>query len=152
MCIRDSHYHELTDLANLLDGIVNAHVSAREYKDKIVFLRKIVPGCSDRSYGIQVANLAGLPTAVTTRAKEILAGLENDQLSRSGQPTLSKTPHGPKSSQLGLFAAQSAPQETKSLQEDKVIKDKLKDADLDNTTPRQALTLLAELKNLLEEK
>lgn len=147
-----THYHELTDLANLLDGIVNAHVSAREYKDKIVFLRKIVPGCSDRSYGIQVANLAGLPTAVTTRAKEILAGLENDQLSRSGQPTLSKTPHGPKSSQLGLFAAQSAPQETKSLQEDKVIKDKLKDADLDNTTPRQALTLLAELKNLLEEK
>ena len=147
-----THYHELTDLANLLDGIVNAHVSAREYKDKIVFLRKIVPGCSDRSYGIQVANLAGLPTTVTTRAKEILAGLENDQLSRSGQPTLFKTPHGPKSSQLGLFATRPATQEINSPQEDKVIKSKLKEVDLDNTTPRQALTLLAELKNLLEEK
>lgn len=147
-----THYHELTDLANLLDGIVNAHVSAREYKDEIIFLRKIVPGCSDRSYGIQVANLAGLPTTVTTRAKEILVGLENDQLSRSGQPTLSKIPHGPKSSQLGLFAAQPVAQETNSFPEDKVIKNKLKEADLDNTTPRQALTLLAELKNLLEEK
>src|SRR5678810_1304243 len=71
-----THYHELTDLADALPGVVNAHVSAREWKDDIVFLRKIVPGRSDRSYGIQVARLAGLPPAVVDRAKEILQGLE----------------------------------------------------------------------------
>ncbi len=56
-----THYHELTDLADALPGVVNAHVSAREWKDEIIFLRKIVSGRSDRSYGIQVARLAGLP-------------------------------------------------------------------------------------------
>ena len=56
-----THYHELTDLADATPGVVNFHVAAREWKDDIVFLRKIVPGRSDRSYGIQVARLAGLP-------------------------------------------------------------------------------------------
>ena len=69
-----------------MPGVVNAHVAAREWKDDIVFLRKIVPGRSDRSYGIQVARLAGLPASVVARAKEILAGLERDELSRGGRP------------------------------------------------------------------
>ena len=56
-----THYHELTDLADALPGVVNSHVVVREWKDDIVFLRKVVPGRSDRSYGIQVARLAGLP-------------------------------------------------------------------------------------------
>ena len=68
-----THYHELTDLADATPGVVNYHVSAREWKDDIVFLRKIVPGRSDRSYGIQVARLAGLPRKVVARAAEILA-------------------------------------------------------------------------------
>ena len=85
-----THYHELTDLADALPGVVNAHVAAREWKDDIIFLRKIVPGRSDRSYGIQVARLAGLPPAVIARAREILAGLEHDELSRGGRPTLSR--------------------------------------------------------------
>jgi DNA mismatch repair protein MutS len=63
-----THYHELTDLADAFPGVVNAHVAAREWKDDIVFLHKIVPGRSDRSYGIQVARLAGLP-AVRDRAR-----------------------------------------------------------------------------------
>jgi DNA mismatch repair protein MutS len=67
-----THYHELTDLADGLAGVVNYHVAAREYKDDIVFLHKIVPGRSDRSYGIQVARLAGLPPSVVRRASEIL--------------------------------------------------------------------------------
>src|SRR5687767_13105283 len=75
-----THYHELTDLADALPGVVNAHVSAREWKDEIFFLRKIVSGRSDRSYGIQVARLAGLPSGVIKRAKEILGGLERDEL------------------------------------------------------------------------
>ena len=63
-----THYHELTDLADALPGVVNAHVAAREWKDDIVFLRKIVAGRSDRSYGIQVARLAGLPADGRRRA------------------------------------------------------------------------------------
>ncbi len=83
-----THYHELTDLADALPGVVNYHVTAREYHDQIVFLRKIVPGRSDRSYGIQVARLAGLPAGVVARAREILDGLEQDELARGGRPTV----------------------------------------------------------------
>jgi DNA mismatch repair protein MutS len=104
-----THYHELTDLADSVPGVVNAHVAAREWKDDIIFLRKIVPGRSDRSYGIQVARLAGLPASVVGRAKQILTGLERDELSRGGKPTLSAA-GGPPTSQLGLFAAPAAPE------------------------------------------
>src|SRR6185436_11925160 len=97
-----THYHELTDLADAMPGVVNAHVAAREWKDDIVFLRKILPGRSDRSYGIQVARLAGLPDTVVTRAKEILQGLERDELSRGGRPALAVGPAS-QTEQLGLF-------------------------------------------------
>ena len=70
-----THYHELTDLADALPGVINAHVAAREWQDDIVFLHKIVPGRSDRSYGIQVARLAGMPASVITRARAILQAL-----------------------------------------------------------------------------
>ena len=79
-----THYHELTDLADATPGVVNFHVSAREWKDDIIFLRKIVPGRSDRSYGIQVARLAGLPSTVIARAQEILAALMRDHLKGGG--------------------------------------------------------------------
>ena len=99
-----THYHELTDLADALPGVVNCHVTAREFKDDIVFLHKIVPGRSDRSYGIQVARLAGLPPAVVRRAAEILRSLEQDELQRGGRPSLSGAPAG-RQQQLGLFQA-----------------------------------------------
>jgi DNA mismatch repair protein MutS len=136
-----THYHELTDLADALPGVVNAHVAAREWKDDIIFLRKIMPGRSDRSYGIQVARLAGLPGTVIARAKEILGGLERDEMSRGGQPTLSGAPGDPTISQLGLFAQPVAGA-------DNEIVRRLKDLDVDETTPRRALELLAELKKL----
>ena len=139
-----THYHELTDLADSVPGVVNAHVAAREWKDDIIFLRKIVPGRSDRSYGIQVARLAGLPASVVGRAKQILTGLERDELSRGGKPTLSGTAGGPSTNQLGLFAAPAAPAPNP-------VADRLKDIDVDETTPRQALELLAELKKLVDE-
>jgi DNA mismatch repair protein MutS len=138
-----THYHELTDLADTLPGVVNAHVSAREYKDEIIFLRKIVPGRSDRSYGIQVARLAGLPSSVVARAKEILTGLERDELTRGGRPSLSDAPRQQASPQLGLFAAPG--------EEQSEIGRRLRDVNIDDTTPIQALTLLAELKRMLEE-
>ena len=142
-----THYHELTDLADALAGVVNAHVAAREWKDDIVFLRKIVSGRSDRSYGIQVARLAGLPQSVVSRAKEILRGLESDELSRGGRPTLSGTASDPQNDQLGLFArpADGVPHTD-------AVTDRLKGIDVDGITPRQALELLAELKALAGDR
>jgi DNA mismatch repair protein MutS len=142
-----THYHELTDLADALPGVVNAHVSAREWKDQIIFLRKIVSGRSDRSYGIQVARLAGLPAGVITRAQQILSGLERDELSRGGRPTLSNAGGDPENRQLGLFAS---PTEITSPHH-RAIVDRLKSLDLDETTPRQALDTLAALKKLADE-
>jgi DNA mismatch repair protein MutS len=138
-----THYHELTDLADSLPGVVNAHVAAREWKDDIIFLRKIVPGRSDRSYGIQVARLAGLPPEVITRARHILAGLERDELSRGGRPTLSGSADDTQSPQLTLFAEGSTGNNE--------ISKRLREIDVDETTPRQALELLAELKKLADD-
>src|SRR3954467_6260967 len=108
-----THYHELTDLADALPSVANFHVVVREWKDDIVFLRKVVPGRSDRSYGIQVGRLAGLPATVVARAREILNGLERDELSRGGRPSLSgDTASTSNQRQLGLFQASSTPDDT----------------------------------------
>ncbi len=136
-----THYHELTDLADATPGVVNYHVSAREWKDEIIFLRKIVPGRSDRSYGIQVARLAGLPQGVIDRAREILAALERDELTRGGRPSVSGTASDPQR-QLGLF--QSAPAV------DDRWRQKVAAVDVDRMTPIDALTFLAQLKKDLE--
>ena len=85
-----THYHELTDLADAWPGVVNFHVAVREWHDDIVFLRKIMPGRSDRSYGIHVARLAGLPAPVVARAREILTALEQDELARGGRPSITQ--------------------------------------------------------------
>ena len=138
-----THYHELTDLADALPGVVNAHVAAREWQDDIVFLHKIVPGRSDRSYGIQVARLAGMPAEVITRARAILKALEHDELTRGGRPSISGTPSEPQQ-QLGLFQMASADPAAERLAQ------RVRDTDTDNLTPLQALALLAELKRELE--
>jgi DNA mismatch repair protein MutS len=138
-----THYHELTDLADALPGVVNAHVAAREWQDDIVFLHKIVPGRSDRSYGIQVARLAGIPAPVITRARAILEALEHDELTRGGRPSISGTPSEPQQ-QLGLFQMASADPATER------VAQRLRGIDTDNLTPLQALSLLAELKKELK--
>ncbi len=71
-----THYHELTQLADSRQGLNNYNIAVREWKDQIIFLRQIVPGAADKSYGIQVARLAGLPDSIIARAKEILSSLE----------------------------------------------------------------------------
>jgi DNA mismatch repair protein MutS len=136
-----THYHELTDLADALPGVVNAHVTAREWKDDIVFLHKILPGRSDRSYGIQVARLAGLPAPVLARARNILTSLEQDELTRGGRPSLSGVPAAPQQ-QLGLF--QSVLNE-----DDEKLKERIREIDLNRTTPLEALQILADLKREL---
>jgi DNA mismatch repair protein MutS len=85
-----THYHELTDLALTMTGVKNYNVLVREKGDSIVFLRKIVPGAADKSYGIQVARLAGLPVEVIDRAREILTNLEEGEIAESGQPNLAR--------------------------------------------------------------
>jgi len=85
-----THYHELTDLAIEMAGVKNYNVLVSEKNDSIAFLRKIVPGGADKSYGIQVARLAGLPQEVIERSKEILANLEEGELADSGQPRLAR--------------------------------------------------------------
>ena len=121
-------------------GVVNYHVAAREWKDDIIFLRKIVAGRSDRSYGIQVARLAGLPPAVVNRAREILSALERDELTRGGRPSLSGTTTDPQR-QLALFHAPA---------EDR-LRAKLAALDVERMTPIDALTMLAEIKKEASE-
>jgi DNA mismatch repair protein MutS len=104
-----THYHELTDLERTRPGVLNLNVAVREWNDQIVFLRKIVPGRADQSYGIQVARLAGLPDSIIARAKEILGNLEKSELNTEGQPALAKStrkrlvPDPAAAAQLPLF-------------------------------------------------
>jgi DNA mismatch repair protein MutS len=134
-----THYHELTDLAGDLPAVANLHVSAREWKDSVVFLRKIEPGGSDRSFGIHVARLAGLPAAVVLRAQEVLRNLESAEFDRDGRPRLARSnAAAAPSRQLPLFSSA----------EDGVL-DELRRATLDHLTPVQALALLAELQKRL---
>jgi len=83
-----THYHELTDIALTMKGVKNYNVLVREDNDRVVFLRKIIAGAADKSYGIQVARLAGLPPAVVDRAKEILLNLEEGEFAEAGQPKI----------------------------------------------------------------
>jgi DNA mismatch repair protein MutS len=91
-----THYHELTELEMTRSGVRNYNVAVREWNDAIIFLRKIVKGGADKSYGIQVARLAGLPPTIIARAKEILSNLEQHELNAEGKPTLAEAPPPPK--------------------------------------------------------
>jgi DNA mismatch repair protein MutS len=132
-----THYHELTDLADALPPVANFHVVVREWNEDIVFLRKVVPGRSDRSYGIQVARLAGLPGPVVARAREILNGLERDELSRGGRPALHAASSA-STQQLGLFQAREPEQDP--------VYARLREIDVNSITPLQALSILEALK------
>jgi len=100
-----THYHELTDLALTHPRIKNAHVTVKEWKDEIIFLRKIAPGPSDQSYGIHVAKLAGIPGEVLVRAREILNNLEKQELDEAGKPRLASRSRDKRDkNQLPLFA------------------------------------------------
>jgi DNA mismatch repair protein MutS len=85
-----THYHELTDLEVTMPGVKNYNVQVREQGERVVFLRRIVRGGADKSYGIQVARLAGMPDPVIQRAREILSNLEEGEFAESGQPKLAK--------------------------------------------------------------
>lgn len=116
-----THYHELTDLERTRDGVANFNVAVREWNDEVIFLRKIVPGRADQSYGIQVARLAGLPDSLITRAKQILSNLEKAELNAEGKPVLAASNGRTRrrlvgdmaaiANQMTLFAEEDAPPE-----------------------------------------
>ncbi|HJV66102.1 MAG TPA: DNA mismatch repair protein MutS [Geomonas sp.] len=134
-----THYHELTELAVTRPGIKNFNIAVREWNERIIFLRKIVPGGASHSYGIQVARLAGLPQAVIERAKEILLNLEKGEYGEEGLPRLARGKKAPaQSPQLSLFGSTEEP-----------IKERLRDVVVEMLTPLEALNLLDELKRMV---
>jgi DNA mismatch repair protein MutS len=142
-----THYHELTELALTLGRIKNYHVSVREWKDDIIFLRKIVPGPSDQSYGIHVAKLAGIPHPVIERAKEILFNLEKKELDDAGIPKIAYHSSARKDkSQLLLFQEDLERETLENLREE------IATCDLNALTPLEALNLLDKLKNMLRKR
>ena len=140
-----THYHELTELALLLPRVVNCNVAVREWKDDVIFLRKIVEGATDKSYGIHVARLAGIPPEVVGRARVILANLEEEELDLRGKPKLAQL-EGQKTAasahvQLGLFGPQMHP-----------VAEELQKLDVDSMTPLDALVKLKELREKLDQQ
>ncbi len=129
-----THYHELTDLRESLADVRNLNVAVREWQDEVVFLHQIVPGAADKSYGIHVARLAGVPRIVLDRAKDILARLEREHLDDEGKSKLarkSRVKVNNRELQLTLFTAADHP-----------VVDELRKTDLDQLTPLAALNLL----------
>ncbi|MGE5277042.1 MAG: DNA mismatch repair protein MutS [Acidobacteriota bacterium] len=135
-----THYHELTEIALVKPAVVNATMAVKEIGGKVLFLRKVVPGAADRSYGIHVAELAGLPAAVTARAREILGNLEKQELDVKGAPVLARRQgESAGEGQMLLFTAQ-----------EELALEKLREADVNRMTPIAALSLLASLQDRLK--
>jgi DNA mismatch repair protein MutS len=133
-----THYHELNELAGLFPRIRNYKVDVREYGDKVIFLHKVTPGFADHSYGIQVAQMAGLPSEVTDRAKTILKNLEGSELTLHDGTGEQKRRTGriaPADMQLTLFEIK-----------DDALREEIRKIDLDSLTPLEALQKLGELK------
>jgi DNA mismatch repair protein MutS len=138
-----THYHELTELVATKQRVKNFNIAVREWHDKIIFLRKLVPGGTSRSYGIQVAQIAGIPEGVIQRAKEILNNLEKAEADETGRPRLAHHPlpePGERNMvQLGLFES-----------EDRRLREWIKGLNVDGMTPVEALVTLNELKERLD--
>ena len=148
-----THYHELTELADLLTGVQNVHVSVKETPNEIIFLRRVEPGSADKSYGIEVARLAGLPRSVIERAREVLKRHEQSEheLSETLSPgAVDELTSSATATSTGTAASsqhrRNGHQEVLFTALDRAVLDKLRDADLDQLKPLDALNLLAELK------
>jgi len=134
-----THYHELTDLESLLVGVRNLNVSVREWQDEVVFLHKIVAGAADKSYGIHVARLAGVPREVNQRAQTILARLENEHVDGAGRPRIA-APRDGGQLQLTLFGPEHP------------LLDEIRAVDVDQLAPLDALKLVHDWKETLVDQ
>jgi DNA mismatch repair protein MutS len=131
-----THYHELTDMEDAFPGIVNYNIAAKKRADSVIFLRKIVRGGTDDSYGIEVAKLAGVPSEVVKRAKEILASIETAPKERKAI--------APKEDSVDLFSGIMASKDSEAA-------DRIRSMDINTMTPIEAMNLLYELKKLLSD-
>ena len=137
-----THYHELNEMATIFPRIKNFKVEVREYGDKVIFLHKVSAGGADHSYGIQVAQMAGLPLFVTSRAKEILTNLESKEL----------TPYEIKKAKLAKIKQQDDFQISLFELKDDELRKQISDLAIDKLTPLEALNKLNELKKKVDEK
>ncbi len=138
-----THYHELTDLEKSLTGVKNFNVAVREWQEEVIFLHKIIPGAADKSYGIHVARLAGVPREVVQRSKEILAQLEEEHLDAEGRAKIARPRPAEKKThiQLTLFGAADHP-----------LVDEVRKLDLNHVTPLAAMQMLQKWQeNLAKE-
>jgi len=135
-----THYHELTELAELFTNVKNCNVAVREWADEVVFLHKILPGGTDKSYGIHVAKLAGVPKPILERSKEILEELENAFVKEAT------------SSHLAKHKTKKPPQDILFVQKHKSVLDKLSLTNVDNLTPIDAINLLNQIKEEMDKK
>jgi DNA mismatch repair protein MutS len=136
-----THYHELTDLTQTKKKVKNVHVAVKEFNNRILFLRKLQEGGTSRSYGIQVARLAGIPEAVIARAREVLENLEQGELDPWGIPALARSTQGITENipvQMEIFPRPEG-----------LLEQKVRNLDLEHMTPFQALLTLKELKESL---
>lgn len=156
-----THYHELNELANMYDHVVNYNVQVKEHDGKVIFLRKLIPGGTDHSYGIQVADMAGLPSIVIERAKEILKNLENHSLDiTDSNGTLEE---GAKKKQAAVKKAAKEMEKQEQITQPSLFQtqldpsiemliDKLEAVDPNRMTPIESLMLVSELKKLVDKK
>jgi DNA mismatch repair protein MutS len=137
-----THYHELTDLEKSLSGVKNWNVAVREWQEEVVFLHKIVAGAADKSYGIHVARLAGVPREVVDRSKEILAQLEEEHIDAEGRAKIARPrpAERPAHFQLALFGGEHP------------LLEELRRADLDAMTPLAALKWLEQWQQALSQE
>jgi len=135
-----THYHELTELAELFANLKNCNVAVREWMDEVVFLHKILPGGTDKSYGIHVAKLAGVPKTILERSKEILKELES---------TFQKEATG---EHLSRHKTKQPDKDSLFVEKHKSVLEKLASTDVNNLTPIEAINLLNEIKNEINEK
>ncbi|MBW7956549.1 MAG: DNA mismatch repair protein MutS [Deltaproteobacteria bacterium] len=134
-----THYHELTELSLTKERVKNYNMAVKEWNEQIIFLRKVLPGGANRSYGIQVARLAGVPDEVISRAREILRNLETGELTESGMPRLAARGDRPDGrGQMSLLGERDS------------LREELRRVDIDTMTPIEAITALHKLKEMLD--
>jgi DNA mismatch repair protein MutS len=135
-----THYHQLTDLAAARNGVKNYNIAVKEWGEKIIFLRKIMEGGASRSYGIEVARLAGVPEVVIGRSREILHNLEKGEFDEIGMPRIARGK---------ATAAKGNPQLSLFVESEDAVCDELRRLDISSMTPLEALNKLSDLKNKL---
>ena len=135
-----THYNELTELSMTLEGVRNYNISVKEWGDEIIFLRKIMPGPADKSYGIHVARLAGLPDEVIDRAREVLTSFEKDEMHKAGRTGFMLKGSVRKAGQMDLFETTEDP-----------LLDEIMNMDMSSLTPKSALGKLKQLRKRAEK-